>query len=141
LTSAPLRIGPIARAAGVSPDTLRHYERRGLLSRVQRSASGYRLYPKETVDQVRRIRNAIAIGFTIDELSKIFKVRDKGGAPCSEVRTMAAQKLSALEARIEEMVRLQHHLKKVIRQWDVALKSTPAGQKARLLESIMEVRK
>ncbi len=79
----PLRSTALSRLAGVSPDTLRHYETKGLLPRAARSANGYREYPPEALARVRLVRRAVTLGFTLDELSRIVKVRDQGGAPAA----------------------------------------------------------
>src|SRR5437773_925083 len=92
-----LRSGELARQAGVSADTLRHYERKGLIARPRRSPNGYREYPASTLDRVRLIRSALAVGFTLDELARILKERDQGGAPCRQVRQLAAEKLAEVE--------------------------------------------
>jgi DNA-binding transcriptional MerR regulator len=135
----PLKIGEVARELGVSPDTLRHYERKGLLSRALRSHSGYRLYSRDVIEQVIRIRSALAIGFTIDELARVFAARHKGTAPCRQVRSMAIEKLAALEQQIDEMIHLRDHLKQVIGTWDAILKKTAAGDKAHLLDALTSV--
>src|SRR6185295_15337497 len=88
------RSGELARLAGVSPDTLRHYERKRLLQRPRRSANGYREYPPSTLDRVHLVRRALAVGFTLDELARILSVRDQGGAPCRQVRALAGEKLA-----------------------------------------------
>ncbi len=62
-----LRSGELARLAGVSTDTLRHYERKGLLARPRRSCNGYREYPASDLDRVRLVRGALGIGFTLNE--------------------------------------------------------------------------
>ena len=134
LQNSSLRIGEVARRACVSVDTLRHYERRGLLQNVHRTHSGYRIYSGDVVEQVGRIRSALAMGFTIKELATVFAVRNSGGIPCRRVRSMAVDKLSLLDLRIHEMVRLRKQLKATIRAWDAILEKTPAGQKARLLD-------
>ena len=85
-----MRSSELARLAGVSPDTLRHYERKGLLPKARRAPNGYREYPPEACARVRLVRRAVAIGFTLDELALVVKVRDQGGAPCGEVRALAA---------------------------------------------------
>ncbi|HEY6147592.1 MAG TPA: MerR family transcriptional regulator [Thermoanaerobaculia bacterium] len=77
-----LRSGELAKASGVSADTLRHYERRGLVPRPRRLENGYRAYPVETVRRVTLIQRALSVGFTLDELSRIFEARDGGRAPC-----------------------------------------------------------
>ena len=80
------RIGQLAKAAGVSTDTLRHYERKGLL-RSERTRNGYRQYSEGTLERVCMIKKALDVGFTLDQLSAIFKAFDRGGAPCQQVRT------------------------------------------------------
>jgi DNA-binding transcriptional MerR regulator len=75
----------LARLAGVSTDTLRYYERLRLFPPVPRSAAGDRLFPAQALDRVRPIRGALAIGFSIRELTAIFAERDRGGAPCQRV--------------------------------------------------------
>src|SRR4051812_28459483 len=89
-----LLAGELARLAGVSSDTLRHYERKGVLPRPLRLSNGYRKYPASSVDRVRLIRRALAVGFTLDELARFLKARDRGQAPCREVRALASEKLA-----------------------------------------------
>jgi DNA-binding transcriptional MerR regulator len=134
-----MRSGKLAQLAGVSADTLRHYERLGLLPSPQRSAGGYRLYPPSALDRVRMIRRALAIGFSLKELGRILRVREQGGAPCREVRAMADQKLRELEDRIEEMTALQRLLNGLLAQWDKKLSHTPKGSKAFLLEGLSKL--
>jgi DNA-binding transcriptional MerR regulator len=131
-----MRTGQLAELAGVSADTLRHYERLGLLPSPQRSAGGYRLYPPAALDRVRMIRRALAIGFSLKELGRILRVREQGGAPCREVHAMAGEKLTQLERRIEEMIQLQRLLKGILAQWDKKLAGTPKGVRAYLLEGL-----
>ena len=78
-TKRVLRSGDLAKQLGISPDTLRLYERKGLLQRPPRSENGYRSYPPEAINRIRVIRAALSIGFTIDELAGIFSQRDRGG--------------------------------------------------------------
>ena len=134
-----MRSGKLAELAGVSADTLRHYERLGLLPPPQRSAGGYRLYAPSALDRVRMIRRALAIGFSLKELGRILRVREQGGAPCREVRSMAGEKLTELEQRIEEMTALQRLLKRLLAQWDKKLSHTPKGSKAFLLEGLSKL--
>lgn len=132
----PFRSGDLARLAGVSSDTLRYYERRGVLPRPARSAAGYRLYPPEALWRVRVIRRALTIGFSLAELARVFRVRESGGAPCGEVRAMAGRKLAGLEQRIGEMKSLRDDLKKLLADWDVQLARTPQGTRAHLLHGL-----
>ena len=132
----PLRSTALARMAGVSPDTLRHYETKGLLPRAARSPNGYREYPPEALARVRLVRRAVALGFTLDELARIVKVRDQGGAPCREVRALAAAKLALLEGRVADLQAACDRLRTVLAHWDTLLDGTPAGKRAALLEAL-----
>jgi DNA-binding transcriptional MerR regulator len=133
---AYLRSGEMARLAGVSPDTLRHYERKGLLPPPHRSPNGYRQYHHSLLDRVRTIRRALAVGFTIDELADIFRQRAAGGVPCRRVRALAEAKLAEVEARLVEIKTLRDDLSEMIRDWDHRLARSAHGESARLLESL-----
>ena len=131
------RIGELANAAGVSTDTIRHYERKGALQRACRSRNGYREYPKQAVNRVRTIRQALALGFTLDELSEIFRVHDRGGVPCQKVRNLAAEKLSELELHLKAMRKLRNELRRTVDDWDARLSNTAPGHQAGLLEALV----
>ena len=128
------RSGELAQLAGVSRDTLRHYERKGLLPMAQRSQNGYRHYGPQALDRVRLIRAALSIGFTVEELRDILQSRDRGLAPCHQVHTLAMEKARELKARIRELDALHRALQKAIRGWARKLKSTAPGKRAGLLE-------
>lgn len=130
--------GELARMCGVSPDTIRHYERVGVLPAAVRGANGYRLFPRETAGRVLLIRRALAIGFSLAEVAKILRQRDGGTPPCRNVRAMAGDKLAALDARIAEMVAAREDLAKLLDEWDAKLAATRDGEKARLLETMNE---
>jgi DNA-binding transcriptional MerR regulator len=132
----PLRSTELARMAEVSPDTLRHYEKMGLLPAPARSGNGYREYPPEAFARVRLVRRAVALGFTLDELARIVKVRDQGGAPCRDVRALAVSKLALLEGRVAELQGACDRLRSVLDRWDTLLDATPAGKRAALLEAL-----
>lgn len=131
------RVGDLAQAAGVSADTLRHYERKGLL-RPQRSRNGYRAYPQHALERVRMIRQALAVGFTLDELAAVFKVFDAGGAPCHEVRRLAAAKLAHIEEHLRDVTAMRDELRQALEDWDARLANTARGQRARLLQALAE---
>jgi DNA-binding transcriptional MerR regulator len=133
--SGPLRAGEVARLSGVSPDTLRHYERKGLL-KPQRAPNGYREYPRHAVERVRLIRAALAIGFKLDDLERVFKIRDAGGAPCRQVRELAAAKLNELETLVLDLTVMRDEIRELIRDWDRRLDSVAADEPARLLETL-----
>lgn len=134
--AGPLRSAQLARLAGVSADTLRLYEQKGLLPPARRSANGYREYPPEACTRVRLVRRAVALGFTLDELARIVKVRDQGGAPCTEVRALAAEKLALIEDRLVELQDARDRLRGVLDDWDARLAATPQGRRAALLDAL-----
>lgn len=129
------KVGELAKAAGVSPDTLRHYERKGLL-RPQRLGNGYREYPQHALERVQMIRQALAVGFTLDELSAIFNVFDHGGAPCRQVRSLAATKLAEIERHLLDVLAMRDTLRKSLKDWDKRLATTASGQRAGLLKTL-----
>lgn len=128
--------GELAKAAGVSTDTLRHYERKGVLPRPRRAANGYRQYPQGALQRVRLVRRALAVGFTLDELARVLSAGDRGAAPCREVRALAAAKLAEVEERLTQMIELRDELRVTLDEWDGRLARTPEGGRAGLLESL-----
>lgn len=131
-----LRSGELAKLTGVSTDTLRHYERLGLLARPPRTAGGYRLYPADSVGRVQLVRRALSIGFTLAELARILRVRDRGGKPCKQVRSLAASKVEQLDERIEELLMLRKQLRGLLALWDERLQSVSEDERAGLLEML-----
>ena len=131
-----LRPAALARLTGVSTDTLRVYERRGVLPAARRAANGYREYPPEAATRVRLVRRALALGFTLDELRQVLNVRDRGGAPCQAVRALAGRKLAELEAHLEELLASRDRLRGVLHHWDAILERTPQGARAELLDAL-----
>lgn len=136
-TNRPLYSGELARLTGVSTDTLRFYERRGLLASPPRSLAGYRLYPAGSVARVRLVRGALSIGLSVTELASILNERDKGGAPCHRVRNLAAEKLMALESRLRDLQSWRRVLRSTLAEWDRVLRKTPRGKRAGLLEAFV----
>jgi MerR family mercuric resistance operon transcriptional regulator len=132
----PFTAGELARAASVSTDTLRHYERKGVIGRPLRGANGYRQYPPATLNRVRLVRRALGIGFTLDELAAILKLRERGGTPCREVRRLAGEKLATMEERLQELMELRDELRATLKEWDARLAKTAKGNRAGLLETL-----
>lgn len=135
---APLRSGELAKLAKISTDTLRHYERIGVLPRPKRTPAGYRQYPAESVDRVLLIRQALAVGFSLPELAVIFRVRESGGAPCRKVLQLAQSKLAQVEQQLRDLQILHSQLQLLIQDWDARIANTPKGQPARLLETLIQ---
>ncbi len=136
--SKALRSGALAKATGVSPDTIRHYERIGVLPRASRTQSGYRLYPANAAERVLVVQRALRIGFTLAELAEVLRARDAGGAPCRRVYQLAQEKLKGIEADIEALRRTKQYLEKVLSDWEQRIQRAAPGQKAHLLHSLSE---
>jgi len=128
----------VSLRTGVSSDTLRHYERKGLLPRPARTAAGYRRYSESTVQRVQLIQRALVIGFSLADLARVLRERDRGAAPCRSVRDLVEARLSDLEEQLRELSALRQELRTLLREWDERLATTPPGQAARLLETLGE---
>jgi MerR family mercuric resistance operon transcriptional regulator len=100
-----LRSGQLATAAGVNLQTLRYYERRGLLAKPDRSLGGHRLYPVEAVTTLRVIKAAQRLGFTLDEVADLLAAgrHHHGGRPDAGLRARAQEKLTEVEAKIADL--------------------------------------
>jgi DNA-binding transcriptional MerR regulator len=136
MTTKPLGPRDVARVTGVSTDTLRHYERQGLLPAVTRTDSGYRRYSPATIERALLIQRALVVGFSLAELKRVFNVRDKGGAPCRSVRALVGERLDELNRRIDQLVALREDLRALLVEWDGKLANTPQGQRAHLLDAL-----
>ncbi len=100
-----LRSGQVARAAGVNPQTLRYYERRGLLAEPDRSLGGHRLYPEHAVTVLKVIKAAQRLGFTLDEVADLLGAgrHRHGHRPDSGLQAQARAKLTEIEAKIADL--------------------------------------
>jgi DNA-binding transcriptional MerR regulator len=124
----------LANATGVSTDTLRHYERLGLLPHTVRTRSGYRRYAPDCAERVRLIQRALTVGFSLKELAGCLERRERGDAPCRHVRELVGQRLVDLDARLLELTQLRKEMRALLSEWDARLAQTPDGQRARLLD-------
>ena len=131
-----LSAGALARLAGVSTDTLRHYERKGVLPEPPRLANGYRRYPRTALTRVRVVRGALAIGFTLDELAPLFRAREARRPPCRAVRELASRKLAAAEDQLAELESLVATLRHLLVAWDERLEEAASGEALHLLEAL-----
>jgi len=109
-----MRIGELARAAGVSEDTLRYYERLGLLPRAQRSHGGYRLFDRSAADRIAFIRKARVLGLTLEEVREVLRIAADGTAPCEHVRAALSTRLREIDTSIEELQSLRRTLARAL---------------------------
>jgi MerR family mercuric resistance operon transcriptional regulator len=133
----PLRSGQLAKLAGVSSDTLRYYERLGILPVPPRTASGYRMYCPDSIERLKLAHKAIQLGFTLKELSEVFRERDSGRVPCRKVLALTEEKLTAVAQRIRDLREAERFLRKVVREWRVQVANAAPGNKVMLLQSLV----
>ena len=113
-----LRIGDVARRAGVPTTTVRYYERIGLVTPTARSDGGYRLYKERAVDEIGFIRRAQALGFSLPEVAEILALSRAGKLPCDRVVAMARAHLAALDDRMKRLMVFRKRLGRVVDTWE-----------------------
>jgi DNA-binding transcriptional MerR regulator len=138
MTDPGFTIGELARRAGVSPDTVRYYERRGVLPKAERAANGYRRYSEKSVLRIRLVRDALRVGFSVKQIAGFLRARETGTPPCQQVRVAAGKLLEDLDRRIADMIASRQSIADMLAAWDRRLADTRSGQPARLLEHIGE---
>jgi Cu(I)-responsive transcriptional regulator len=109
-----MRIGAAAEQAGVNVQTLRYYERRGLLPRSPRRTSGYREFPDEAVRVVRFVKRAQDLGFTLDEIEELLKLRDDRRRDRGRIRAVAGKRIREIERKIAELSSMKQALSHLI---------------------------
>ncbi|PMU22953.1 MULTISPECIES: heavy metal-responsive transcriptional regulator [unclassified Pseudomonas] len=109
-----LTIGKLATLAGTTPNTLRYYEREGLIPPPAKGENGYRLYPQDAARRVHFIRQAQQCGFTLSEIRELLALPQQASACCSDVRKLAIEKKLALEAKIKLMRAMSAELDRLI---------------------------
>jgi len=105
-----MTIGALAERAGVNVQTVRYYERRGLLAAPQRTPSGYRVYSDDTLDRLRFIRRAQELGFTLTEIEELLVLRLDPRTTASVVKARAEAKIADVDRRIHDLERIKHAL-------------------------------
>ncbi|MBI1178337.1 MerR family DNA-binding protein [bacterium] len=118
METALLRIGALARRAGVGVQTLHYYERLGLLPKPARSEANYRLYAPEALRRVQFIKKAQALGFTLEEIKEILGLRARGGAACRCVADVGRKHLRELDERIVALQEFRSSLAAIVPKWE-----------------------
>ena len=108
-----MTIGKVARQAGVGVETVRFYEREGLIEEPPRRESGYRQYPSETVCRIRFIRRAKELGFTLKEIKELLSLRASPKSRCADVRKRAEAKIDDIEQKVRALERMKEALLKL----------------------------
>ncbi len=110
-----MKIGELAKKAKVNIDTIRYYERRGLLSKPRRSSSGYRIYSEADAKRLLFIIHAKSLGFTLEEIKVLLSLR-AGESNCDEVRQIARNKAGEIASRVQSLLRMQYVLLELAEQ-------------------------
>lgn len=133
----PLLIGALAKAAGVTPDSIRFYERQGLLPAPRRLPSGYRCYQNADIKRLSFIKQAQALGFSLDEVHRILALRARGQPACDCVMQMAEQTLRDSRVKLRDLQRFVDALDGRLRAWKSmkARKKNVAAEFCALIES------
>lgn len=127
-------IGELAFRAGVNVQTVRYYERRGLLREPKRTSSGYRHYPAESLERLQFIKRAQELGFTLEEIGELLDLRVEDPASCSVVAERTRSKLADVRRKIRELQRMETALKDL---GSACLTRTPTAE-CPILESLAE---
>ncbi len=107
-----LTIGRLAKAAGVNVETIRYYQRIGLIDEPVKPAQGYRRYPPPMVERIRFIKRAQELGFSLNEITDLLSLND---GDCNEARTLAEYKQEVIQQRIDDLCAIQRELTKLIK--------------------------
>jgi DNA-binding transcriptional MerR regulator len=114
---AALTIGRVARAAGVGIETVRYYERTGLLEPPPRTHAGYRQYPPEAVDRLAFIRHLQRLGFTLTEIADLLALHEVA-VPCDDVKERAAAKVAAIDEKVAALLAVKAELLALVERCD-----------------------
>ena len=109
----PRSISKLAKELSINVETVRFYERRGLIAQPAKPERGYRHYPEETLNRIRFIKRAQELGFTLDEIANLLSLNDH---PCSQVSDLAEHKLNAVKEKMADLRRLEKSLNELLKQ-------------------------
>src|SRR5918997_945207 len=113
-----LKIGEVSKRSGVGVEALRFYEKSGLLDRPSRTYSSYRVYGEDVLERLAFIKQAQALGFSLEEIRRIVEDARKGQSPCDEVREIVRRRMGELDERLRELQRHRRELKRTLEEWD-----------------------
>src|SRR5713226_1238006 len=112
-----MQIGELAKRSGVTVQTVRFYERLKLLPEPQRKDSGYRVYSEHDLKRLRFVRQGKSLGFSLDEIRDILRMRERGHCPCGEVVSIAERHLRSVEQQITQLSKFRDGLSQAVKQW------------------------
>ncbi|CBV43736.1 MerR family transcriptional regulator [Halomonas elongata] len=134
-----MKVIDLARRAGVTAETVRHYTREGLLAPERDPDNGYQRYDSTDLERLRFIQRARTLGFSVAEIRQILEHADHGDSPCPLVRDLMAERLPEIRARIRELEALASRMEQALEAWSDMPDGTPDGHSlCRLIESFPE---
>lgn len=113
-----LKIGAVAKRTGIGVETLRFYERSGLLGRPARTEGGYRLYDAEALNTLEFIKRAQTLGFSLEEIKRIIAESRTGRKPCAAVRGLLRQRLAELDEQMKLLQQYRRELAHTLQEWE-----------------------
>jgi DNA-binding transcriptional MerR regulator len=113
-----LKIGEVSKRSGVGVEALRFYEKGSLLDSPSRTFGGYRVYGEDVLERLAFIKQAQALGFSLDEIRRIIDDARKGESPCDEVREIVRRRMAEVDERLRELHRYRKELKATLDEWD-----------------------
>ncbi|MGH9696305.1 MAG: heavy metal-responsive transcriptional regulator [Bryobacteraceae bacterium] len=120
--------GKLARLAHINPETIRFYEREGLLPRVPRAHNGYRSYSASSLERIQFVGRAKSLGFSLDQIRDLLQVQDAAGPACLSVKTLLAEKLASIREKKREMDRLENQIRAALDECNRSLEEAAKSQ-------------
>ncbi len=114
-----LRIGTVAKLAGVHLETIRYYQRRGLIAEPNKPHMGYRRYPADTVRHIRFIKRAQALGFTLNEVAVLLRSEEVG--TCAKTRSLAVRRMTLIDQKLTVLIAMRTALARLVQQCGAGL--------------------
>lgn len=108
-------IRDIAGSVGLTPQSIRYYERLGLIAKPERTRGGYRVYSTKALERVRFIKDAQRLGFSLEEIREVLRVKYSGQSPCECVRKLLNGKLTDLENQMKQMEKMRREIARCLR--------------------------
>ncbi|HEX9626332.1 MAG TPA: MerR family transcriptional regulator [Acidiferrobacterales bacterium] len=136
-----MTVNQLSKHGDVTPHVVRYYARIGLLDPIRHPENGYKLFSRDDAERLRFIRAAQALGYTLDEIGRILRIRDGGESPCATVRTMLARRIAENRRKLEELRALQQRMEWALARWErLPDEADGCGRFCHLIESVTDVR-
>jgi MerR family copper efflux transcriptional regulator len=133
-TNESMTIGKISKATDIGIETIRNYERQGLIPPPKRSSSGYRLYPKSSIQRLRFINQSKSLGFSLSDIGEILSLSSTSNTSCGEVQEHIQTKIKDIDKRIERLLRIKQALEKLENQCN----ENPSSEECPILKLLQE---